>query len=41
MHNVFLEDPEIMTWSPPEPARLKRVTLMVRRQARDGSGGGS
>lgn len=31
VHNAFAEDPEIETWSPPEPARMKRITLRRRR----------
>ncbi|MES2570523.1 MAG: R3H domain-containing nucleic acid-binding protein, partial [Verrucomicrobiota bacterium] len=30
VHNAFKDDPEIITWSPPDDARLKRITL--RRQ---------
>ena len=30
VHNVFKDDPEIMTWSPPDEARLKRITLKKR-----------
>jgi spoIIIJ-associated protein len=30
VHNAFLDDPEVMTWSPPEEARLKRITLRLR-----------
>lgn len=30
VHNAFLEDPEIMTWSPKDEARLKRITLKRR-----------
>jgi spoIIIJ-associated protein len=32
VHNAFLEDPEVTTWSPPEEARLKRVTLRLRNK---------
>ena len=38
VHTAALDDPEIMTWSPPEPARLKRVTLMVREASGDSGG---
>lgn len=31
VHNAFADDPEIMTWSPSENARLKRVVLKRRR----------
>lgn len=27
VHHAFQEDPEIATWSPPDDARLKRITL--------------
>jgi spoIIIJ-associated protein len=27
VHNAFKDDPEIMTWSPPDDARIKRITL--------------
>jgi spoIIIJ-associated protein len=30
VHNAFKDDPEIMTWSPPDDARLKRITLRRR-----------
>ena len=30
VHNAFVEDPEIATWSPPDDARLKRITLRLR-----------
>ncbi|MHA3775536.1 Jag family protein [Verrucomicrobiota bacterium sgz303538] len=30
VHNTFKDDPEIMTWSPPDDARLKRITLRKR-----------
>jgi spoIIIJ-associated protein len=30
VHNAFKDDPDIMTWSPPDDARLKRVTLRRR-----------
>jgi spoIIIJ-associated protein len=32
VHHAFHEDPEIATWSPPDDARLKRITL--KRKAR-------
>jgi spoIIIJ-associated protein len=33
VHNAFKDDPDIMTWSPPDDARLKRITLRKRPQA--------
>jgi len=30
VHNAFKDDPEIMTWSPPDDARLKRITIRKR-----------
>jgi spoIIIJ-associated protein len=36
VHNAFKDDPEIMTWSPPDDARLKRITLRKRTQAPEG-----
>jgi spoIIIJ-associated protein len=30
VHNLFKEDPEIATWSPPDEARLKRITIRKR-----------
>lgn len=33
VHNAFKDDPEIMTWSPPDDARLKRITLRKRPRA--------
>jgi spoIIIJ-associated protein len=30
VHNAFKDDPEIGTWSPPDDARLKRITLKKR-----------
>ncbi|MEK0449120.1 MAG: hypothetical protein RL088_1388 [Verrucomicrobiota bacterium] len=27
VHNAFKDDPEIMTWSPSDEARIKRITL--------------
>jgi spoIIIJ-associated protein len=30
VHNAFKDDPDIATWSPPDDARLKRITLRVR-----------
>jgi spoIIIJ-associated protein len=31
VHNTFKDDPEIQSWSPPDDARLKRITLRKRR----------
>ena len=31
VHNAFKDDPEIATWSPPDDARLKRITLRKRQ----------
>lgn len=33
VHNAFVDDPEIMTWSPPDDARLKRITLRLRSRS--------
>jgi spoIIIJ-associated protein len=30
VHNAFKDDPDVMTWSPPDDARLKRITLRKR-----------
>ncbi len=30
VHNAFKDDPEVMTWSPPDDARIKRITLRKR-----------
>jgi spoIIIJ-associated protein len=27
IHNAFKDDPDIITWSPPDEARIKRITL--------------
>jgi spoIIIJ-associated protein len=27
IHNAFKDDPDIITWSPPDEARMKRITL--------------
>ncbi len=27
VHNAFKDDPEIITWSPPDDSRIKRITL--------------
>ncbi len=33
VHNAFKDDPEIMTWSPPDNERIKRITLKKRHQS--------
>jgi spoIIIJ-associated protein len=33
VHNAFKDDPEIMSWSPPDDARIKRITLKRRVKA--------
>jgi spoIIIJ-associated protein len=30
IHNAFKDDPDVMTWSPPDDARIKRITLRKR-----------
>ncbi len=30
VHNAFKDDPEIATWSPPDDARVKRITIRLR-----------
>ncbi len=30
VHNAFKDDPEVATWSPPDDARIKRITLRRR-----------
>ncbi len=30
VHNAFKDDPDVMTWSPQDDARLKRITLKPR-----------
>ena len=37
IHNAFKDDPEVMTWSPPDDARIKRLTLRKRSAAPSGS----
>ena len=34
VHNAFKDDPDVMTWSPPDDARLKRITLRKRQASR-------
>lgn len=33
IHNAFKDDPDVMTWSPQDDARIKRITLKKRTQA--------
>jgi len=33
VHNAFLNDPSITTWSPPDDSRIKRITLKPRASA--------
>lgn len=30
IHNAFKDDPHVMTWSPPDDSRIKRITLRRR-----------
>jgi spoIIIJ-associated protein len=30
VHNAFKDDPELVTWSPPDDARMKRITIRKR-----------
>jgi len=30
VHNAFKDDPQVMTWSPADDARVKRITLKAR-----------
>ena len=34
VHNAFKDDPEVMTWSPQDDSRVKRITLRKRQAAR-------
>jgi len=34
VHNLFKDDAEIATWSPPDEARLKRITIRKRPAAK-------
>jgi len=34
VHNLFKDDPAVQTWSPPEDARLKRITIRKRTAAK-------
>ena len=33
VHHPFKDDPLITTWSPPEEARMKRITLRLRKKS--------
>jgi spoIIIJ-associated protein len=37
VHNAFKDDPELVTWSPPDDARVKRITIRKRPVLRSGS----
>jgi spoIIIJ-associated protein len=30
VHHAFQDDPDVATWSPPDDARIKRITLKKR-----------
>jgi len=32
VHNAFKNDPDVTTWSPPDDARLKRITIKPLRK---------
>jgi spoIIIJ-associated protein len=32
VHNIFKDDPDLMTWSPSDDARVKRITIKPRRR---------
>ena len=32
VHNAFKDDPQVTTWSPPDEARVKRITLRLRKK---------
>ncbi|HEY5705699.1 MAG TPA: R3H domain-containing nucleic acid-binding protein [Terrimicrobiaceae bacterium] len=32
VHNAFKDDPDLMTWSPPDDAKLKRITIRARKK---------
>lgn len=38
VHNAFKDDPEVATWSPPDDARVKRITLRKRTAPSDKGG---
>jgi spoIIIJ-associated protein len=33
VHNVFKDDPDVTTWSPPDDAKLKRITIRLRKKS--------
>ena len=33
VHNAFKDDLEIATWSPPDDARVKRITIRPRKKS--------
>lgn len=35
VHNAFKDDPEVMTWSPPDDSRVKRITLRKRQGSKN------
>jgi spoIIIJ-associated protein len=37
VHNAFKDDPELVTWSPPDDARVKRITIRKRPVRRSDS----
>jgi spoIIIJ-associated protein len=37
VHNAFKDDPELTTWSPPDEARVKRITIRKRPVRRSDS----
>ena len=37
VHNAFKDDPELTTWSPPDDARVKRITIRKRPVLRSDS----
>ena len=37
VHNAFKDDPQVMSYSPPDDARLKRITLSLARRLSDKS----
>lgn len=32
VHNAFKDDPDLTTWSPPDDAKLKRITIKFRKK---------
>ena len=35
VHNAFKDDPDVATWSPPDSARIKQITLLKRQPKRE------